>query len=175
MELSMVSKIYNVLFICTANSARSIMAEAILNGIGQSKFVAYSAGSHALGQVHSYALEVLRGSNLSTDQLRSKSWDEYSKPDAPEFDFVITVCDTAAGEVCPIWAGQPMTSNWGVADPLAVEGTDIEKKIAFSSAFRLLNRRISIFASLPTETLDRFSLKRELDAIGLVQADPQAN
>lgn len=169
----MSSKIYNVLFICTANSARSIMAEAILNGLGQSKFVAFSAGSHASGRVHPYALEVLMVSNLPADQLRSKSWDEYSKPEAPEFDFVITVCDTAAGEVCPVWVGQPMTSNWGVADPLAVEGTEIEKKAAFSSAFRLLHRRISIFASLSTDTLDRLSLKRELDAIGLVQGDAQ--
>ena len=160
------SKHYNALFLCTGNSARSIMAEAIMNQKGKPNFTAYSAGSHPTGTVRSEALRQLEAAHLPTVGLRSKSWKEFAKPDAPQLDFVFTVCDNAANEVCPVWPGQPMTSHWGIPDPAAVHGTKEEAEKAFRDAFFLLDRRISLFLSLPLATLDRFSLKKEIDSIG---------
>lgn len=162
------SKTMNVLFLCTGNSARSILAESILNSplIGKGRFHAYSAGSQPAGAVNSFALEFLRRNGFPTDELRSKSWDEFARPDAPHMDFVFTVCDNAAGEVCPVWPGQPMSAHWGIPDPAASEGTDDDKRKAMSQASTLLTRRISIFANLPIATLDRIALKKELDGIG---------
>jgi protein-tyrosine-phosphatase len=160
---------YNVLFLCTGNSARSIMAEALLNSWGKGRFVAYSAGSHPKGAVHPMAIEVLERNRLPTDHLRSKSWDEFSAPDAPHLDFVFTVCDRAAQEICPFWPGQPMTAHWGIPDPAAVEGTRAEKERAFNTAFHELDQRIKIFTSLRLEALDRMALQRQLDAIGKTQ------
>jgi arsenate reductase len=157
---------YNVLYLCTGNSARSIMAEAIMNQKGRSNFTAYSAGSHPSGAVRPEALQQLESAHLPTTGLRSKSWDEFAKPDAPKLDFVFTVCDNAANEVCPIWPGQPMTAHWGIPDPSAVQGTKEQVEKAFREAFFLLDRRISLFLSLPLSTLDRFSLKKEIDNIG---------
>lgn len=157
---------YNVLFLCTGNSARSIMAEAIMNQKGQANFTAFSAGSQPAGAVRPEALRQLESAHLPVAGLRSKSWDEFAKPDAPHLDFVFTVCDNAANEVCPIWPGQPMTAHWGIPDPAAVKGTPEQLEKAFREAFFLLDRRISLFLSLPLATLDRFSLKRELDDIG---------
>ena len=162
----MSSKIYNVLFICTGNSARSIMAEALLNSIGRGRFIAYSAGSHASGKINPHALDMIKSNNLPTDNLRSKNWDEFAQPGAPELDFVFTVCDKAAGETCPIWPGQPMTAHWGVEEPSAVKGNEIEIKKAFTDAFRVLHRRISFLTALPIDKLDALTLKRELDSIG---------
>jgi arsenate reductase len=161
-------KIYNVLFLCTGNSARSILAESLLNAsvIGRGRFRAHSAGSHPNGKVNRFALEVLKTMKLSTEGLRSKSWDEFAGPDAPHMDFVFTVCDNAAGEVCPMWPGQPMTAHWGVEDPAAVEGTDEAKRKAFSVAANLLRNRIQIFANLSLDKLDRLLLKEKLDDIG---------
>jgi arsenate reductase (thioredoxin) len=157
---------YNVLFLCTGNSARSIMAEAIMNQKGRPHFTAYSAGSRLTGAVHPEALRQLESAHLPTTGLRSKSWDEFAKPDAPKLDFVFTVCDNAANEVCPIWPGQPMTAHWGITDPAAVQGTTEQIQKAFREAFFLLERRISLFLCLPLSTLDRFSLQKEVDAIG---------
>ncbi len=157
---------FNVLFLCTGNSARSILAEVLLNFLGHGRFVAFSAGSRPKGQVHPLALDVLRRNHLPTEHLRSKSWDEFASPDAPPLDFVFTVCDHAAKEVCPIWPGQPMTAHWGIQDPAAVEGTDAEKARAFTIAFRELDARLKIFTSLRLDKLDRLALKRQLDAIG---------
>jgi arsenate reductase len=157
---------YNVLFLCTGNSARSIMAEAILNQKGRPKFAAYSAGSHPTGKVRPEALRQLESAHLPTTGLRSKAWDEFSTPDSPKLDFVFTVCDNAANEVCPIWPGQPMTAHWGVPDPAAVQGGEQQVQKAFRDAFFLLDRRIGLFLSLPLSTLDRFSLKKEIDSIG---------
>ena len=157
---------YNVLFLCTGNSARSIMAEAIMNQKGHPHFTAYSAGSHPSGAVRPEALRQLESAHLPASGLRSKSWDEFAKPDAPRLDFVFTVCDNAANEVCPIWPGQPMTAHWGIPDPAAVQGTRERVEKAFRDAFFLLDRRISLFLSLPLSTLDRFSLKKEIDNIG---------
>ena len=159
-------KVFNVLFLCTGNSARSIMGEALLNHLGKGQFHAYSAGSHPAGAVHPIAIELLQKSRLPVEHLRSKSWDEFSTPDAPQFDFVFTVCDDAAGEVCPAWPGHPMTAHWGIDDPAAAQGSDEEKRKAFFTAFTQLNRRISLFISLPVEKLDRLSLKKQLDDIG---------
>ena len=156
----------NVLFLCTGNSARSIIAEAILNRIGQGRFRAYSAGSHPKGTVHPYTLQLLKSLNYDTSFARSKSWEEFARPGAPEMNFVFTVCDDAANEACPVWPGQPMTAHWGVPDPAAVEGTDAEKHLAFADAYRMLNNRISIFISLPMATIDRLALQRRLDEIG---------
>src|SRR5215471_11857331 len=156
---------YNVLFLCTGNSARSIMAEAIMNSRGEPLFTAYSAGSHPAGRVCSEALSELEAAQISTKGLRSKSWDEFSKPDAPQMDFVFTVCDNAANEVCPVWPGRPMTAHWGIPDPAAVTGTEKVQK-AFRDAFLLLDRRIDLFLSLPHKSIDRLSLKQELDNIG---------
>ncbi len=157
---------FNVLFLCTGNSARSILAEACLNREGRGRFTAYSAGSHPKGEVHPMAIELLRRANYDTSGLRSKSWDEFAAPGAPKMDFVFTVCDSAAAEACPVWPGQPMTAHWGVPDPAAVEGTDTEKAIAFANAYRMLNNRISIFVSLPLSSLDRLALQKRLSDIG---------
>lgn len=157
---------YNVLFLCTGNSARSIMAEALLNQKGQPTFTAYSAGSHPSGQVRPEALARLETARIPTVGLRSKSWDEFARPDAPKLDFVFTVCDNAAKEVCPIWPGQPMTAHWGVPDPAAVHGSAQEIERAFRDAFTILERRISLFLSLPLASIDKLALKREIDRIG---------
>jgi arsenate reductase (thioredoxin) len=157
---------YNVLFLCTGNSARSIMAEAILNFKGRPNFAAYSAGSHPSGTVRPEALRQLESANIPTQGAHSKSWEEFSTPGAPKLDFVITVCDNAAKEVCPIWPGQPISAHWGVADPAAVEGSDADKARAFRDAFFMLDRRISLFLCLPLASLDKLALKRELDDIG---------
>jgi len=162
----MTERVFNVLFLCTGNSARSILAEAILNQAGRGRFKAYSAGSHPQGKVNPFALELLAQHNFPVADLRSKPWDEFSAPGAPQFDFVFTVCDNAAGEICPVWPGQPMSAHWGIADPAAVEGTDAQKRKAFVQTYVQLNRRISQFASLPLAKLDAITLKRKLDAIG---------
>jgi arsenate reductase len=156
----------NVLFLCTGNSARSILAEAYLNTAGKGRFTAYSAGSHPAGQVNPFALELLRKNRLPTAGLRSKNWDEFARPDAPALDFVFTVCDNAAGEVCPIWPGQPITAHWGVADPAAATGTDEEKRRAFLRAFTELSTRINFLLALPVEKLDRLTLERRVREIG---------
>jgi arsenate reductase len=162
---------YNVLFLCTGNSARSIMAEALLNFWGRGRFTAFSAGSYPKGDVHPLAIQVLQRNRLPTEQLRSKSWQEFASPDAPPLHFVFTVCDRAAAEVCPVWPGQPMTAHWGIHDPAAVEGTEQEKERAFNKAFRELDARIKIFTSLRLETLDGLALKRQLDEIGRTPED----
>ena len=159
-------KVYSVLFLCTGNSARSIMAEAILNRDGQRNFRAFSAGSKPKGQVHPYALDLLRKLHYDVSKARSKSWLEFSQPDSPKLDFVFTVCDNAAGEVCPYWPGQPMTAHWGVPDPAAATGNEAEIRFAFADALRMLTNRINIFVSLPLAKLDRLSLQKQLDAIG---------
>ena len=162
----MSNRIMNVLFLCTGNSARSIMAEAILNSLSANRFRAYSAGSHPAGSVNPMAIKWLKNNHFGTDNLRSKSWDEFAAPGAPVMDFVLTVCDNAAGEVCPVWPGQPISAHWGVEDPVSVEGTTEEKEKAFSNVFLILNRRISLFTSLPIASLDRISLQREVKNIG---------
>lgn len=161
----------NVLFLCTGNSARSIIAESILNAIGKGRFQAYSAGSHPAGQVNPFAIELLQKNHLPTEGLRSKDWNEFAVPGAPEMDFVFTVCDKAAGEVCPVWPGQPMTAHWGVPDPAEVEGSDEAKRKAFFQAWNYLYNRISLFANLPLDKLDTLSLKKRLNEIG--QAKPE--
>lgn len=153
---------YNVLFLCTGNSARSIIAEAILNKIGAGRFNAYSAGSHPRGEVNPHALDMLKRLDLNVAQFRSKPWDEFAAPGAPKLDFVITVCDSAAGEVCPIWPGQPMSAHWGMPDPAAVEGTPSEITLAFAETYRMLNNRISVFANLKMTGLDRLSLQKKV-------------
>jgi protein-tyrosine-phosphatase len=158
--------VFNVLFLCTGNSARSILAEAILNRVGVGHFKAYSAGSQPKGEVHPYTLQLLKSLNHDISFARSKSWEEFAQPGAPQLDFVFTVCDNAANEACPVWPGQPMTAHWGVPDPAAVEGTEAEKHFAFSDTYRMLNNRISIFTSLPLKSLDRLALQRRLDEIG---------
>jgi arsenate reductase (thioredoxin) len=162
----MADRIYNVLFLCTGNSARSILAEAILNNRGKGRFKAFSAGSHPKGAVHPLALALLKREGLPTEGLRSKAWDEFARPGAPPLDFVFTVCDNAAGEVCPMWPGQPMTGHWGQPDPAAVEGTDLERTNAFREAFRMLERRIDLFMALPISTLDRLALGNKVRELG---------
>jgi protein-tyrosine-phosphatase len=157
---------FNVLFVCTGNSARSILAEAILNRVGAGRFKAYSAGSMPKGQVHPAALALLKKLNHPTAGLRSKSWDEFAQEGAPKLDFVFTVCDNAAGEVCPIWPGQPMSAHWGLPDPAAATGSDAEIAAAFAETYRLLSNRIGIFVNLPIASLDRLSLQSRLDSIG---------
>jgi arsenate reductase len=159
-------KKYNVLFLCTGNSARSIMAEAILNRKGRPNFTAYSAGSHPSGAVRPEALKQIELARASAEGFRSKSWDEFAKPDAPRMDFVFTVCDNAANEICPVWPGQPMTAHWGVPDPAAVKGTPERIEHAFRDAFMTLDRRISLFLSLPLSTLSQLAIKTEVDRIG---------
>lgn len=160
------NRTFNVLFLCTGNSARSILSEALLNKRGPGQFRAFSAGSHPTGRVNPYALELLQRMGYSTDGLRSKSWDEFAAPDAPPLDFVFTVCDNAAGEVCPMWPGQPITAHWGIPDPAAVEGTDENRRRAFDDAFRILERRISLFLSLPIRSLEQLVLQERLSEIG---------
>ena len=162
----------NVLFLCTGNSARSIMAEAILNRLGLGKFKAYSAGSYPKGAVNPLALAVLRKSNFDVSKLHSKSWDEFAAPSAPKLDFVFTVCDDAAKEVCPIWPGQPMSAHWGLPDPAKAQGSEAEQALAFADTFRMLYQRISIFVSLPFDKLSKLSLQKQLDDIG--QSQPAA-
>ena len=157
---------FNVLFLCTGNSARSIMAEAILNRAGLGNFRAYSAGSQPKGKVHPKTLDLLRKLHYDVSGARSKSWLEFAQPGSPKLDFVFTVCDNAAGETCPVWPGQPMTAHWGVPDPAAVEGTEAEIGLAFADTMRMLTNRIDIFVSLPLKKLDRLSLQKQLDAIG---------
>jgi arsenate reductase len=159
-------KPFNVLFLCTGNSARSIMAESLLNQWGRGRFVGYSAGSFPKGEVHPLAMELLSHMKVPTAGLRSKSWDEFAVPGAPEMDFVFTVCDNAAGEICPVWPGQPMTAHWGIADPAAVGGSGKEQRAAFRTAFSELDSRIKIFTSLPIRALDRIKLQERLNAIG---------
>jgi arsenate reductase len=156
----------NVLFLCTGNSARSILAEAILSREGMGRFRAFSAGSQPKGEVHPCAIDVLRNLNYDVTRFRSKSWEEFAGPDAPKLDFVFTVCDNAANEVCPVWPGQPMTAHWGIPDPAAVEGSDAEVHAAFFDAYRMLNNRIGLFVSLPFEGLDKLSLQTKLSEIG---------
>ena len=159
-------KLFNVLFLCTGNSARSVMGECILNRLGRGRFRAFSAGSHPKGEINPHTIETLKKLNYLTDDLRSKSWDEFAAPGAPELQFVVTVCDQAAQEVCPLWPGQPISAHWGIPDPAAVEGNEAEQNIAFADAYRMLFNRISIFVNLPLTSLDRLSLQRRLDEIG---------
>jgi arsenate reductase len=162
----MADRAYNVLFLCTGNSARSIIAEAILNREGRGQFRAFSAGSHPKGAVNPHTLRLLHRLNLDTSALRSKSWEEFAQPSAPKLDFVFTVCDDAAGESCPVWPGQPMTAHWGIPDPAAAQGTDAEIAVAFSDAYRMLNQRIGIFVALPLRALDTLTLQARLRDIG---------
>lgn len=158
---------FNVLFLCTGNSARSVIAEAILNKVGQGRFHAYSAGSQPKGSVNPHTIELLRGLGYDTSVYRSKSWSEFTKPGAPKFDFVFTVCDNAAAEACPVWPGQPMTAHWGIPDPAAAQGSEIQKRAAFRQAYAALENRIRLFLSLPLASLDKMTLQNRLNAIGL--------
>jgi arsenate reductase len=167
----MSAPVYNVLFLCTGNSARSIMAESILRQAGAGRFHAYSAGSQPVGRVNRFALELLEKNRMPMEGLRSKNWDEFALPGAPRLDFVFTVCDNAAGEICPVWPGQPMTAHWGIPDPAAVEGCDDAKRTAFAEASWTLLNRIRVFASLPLDKLDRLSLQRTLDQVGTSPAN----
>ncbi|MGB8277280.1 MAG: arsenate reductase ArsC [Methylovirgula sp.] len=162
----MADRPFNVLFLCTGNSARSIMAEALLNDRGKGRFRAFSAGSHPKGEVHPLALRLIAESGLPTEGLRSKSWDEFAQPGAPVLDFVFTVCDNAAGETCPVWPGQPITAHWGIEDPVAAEGSPLEKERAFVMAMKYLGNRISAFVSLPIKALDTLTLTKRLEEIG---------
>ncbi|MBN9317868.1 MAG: arsenate reductase ArsC [Devosia sp.] len=159
-------RVYNVLFLCTGNSARSILGEALLNHLGAGRFQAFSAGSTPKGQIHSMSLKILSDAGVSVDGLRSKSWEEFAGPDAPKMDFVFTVCDNAAGEVCPIWPGQPMTAHWGIEDPAAVDGPEFKQRAAFEDALRFMRNRITAFISLPLETIDNMALGSKLRGIG---------
>ncbi|MCB9725202.1 MAG: arsenate reductase ArsC [Spirochaetaceae bacterium] len=170
----MTTRRFEVLFLCTGNSARSLLAEALLRALGGDRFGAWSAGSRPTGRAHPLALEVLRERGHDVAGLRSKSWDEFARPDAPRLDFVFTVCDNAAGEVCPVWPGQPMTAHWGIEDPAAFEGDDALHKLRFVRAYHELRRRIELFTSLPVEALDRMSLQRRLDEIGAIDRNGAA-
>jgi arsenate reductase len=167
----MSDKVFNVLFLCTGNSARSVFAECLINRFGRGKFRGFSAGSHPKNAVNPYTIMELERNNYVTKGLRSKDWEEFSQEGAPVMDFVFTVCDKAAAEVCPIWPGQPMTAHWGISDPAALEGTDLEKKAAFARAFSELQNRVSIFVNLPIESLDKLKLQEKLDEIGKVTLD----
>jgi arsenate reductase len=157
---------YNILVLCTGNSARSILGEALFNTIGAGRFKAYSAGSHPTGRVNPFAIEQIRALGVPVEDLRSKSWDEFARPDAPQMDFIVTVCDNAAGEVCPLWPGQPVTAHWGFPDPAAVEGGDDEKRAAFAQTLRQIRNRVQLLLSLPLETLDRMAIESRMKAIG---------
>jgi arsenate reductase len=165
----MTDRVFNVLFLCTGNSARSVLGEAILNKIGAGRFRGYSAGSQPKGEVNPFAIRVLKSYDCPTEGLRSKSWDEFAAPGAPVMDFVFTVCDSAAGESCPFWPGTPFKAHWGIDDPAAVEGTDLEKERAFVAAYNYMLRRISAFTSLPVDSLDRLAMQTRLDAIGKLE------
>jgi arsenate reductase len=162
-------KRYNVLVLCTGNSARSILGEALFNALGKGRFITHSAGSNPVGRVNPYALELLQQQGQGTTGLRSKSWDEFSTPGAPKFDFIFTVCDNAVGETCPIWPGKPATAHWGIPDPAAAEGDDIAKRVAFRKAYEQLARRIQLFMSLPIESLDKLTMKEKLAEIGRIK------
>ena len=166
-------KIYNVLFLCTGNSARSIFGEVLVNFWGGRKFRGFSAGSHPRGEVNPLTLELLRQLKFPTDGLRSKDWEEFSRPGAPQMDFVFTVCDNARAEVCPVWPGQPMSAHWGIPDPAAAEGSETERMLAFREAFRALENRIKIFVSLPISSLDKVKLQQRLDSIGQLHTEPK--
>ena len=170
----MSDKVYNVLFLCTGNSARSVIAESILSREGRGRFKAFSAGSQPTGNVNPYAINLLKKLNYPTDTLRSKSWGEFAGPDAPELDFVFTVCDSAASEVCPVWPGQPMSAHWGVPDPAAATGTEAEIAAAFWDTYRMMENRISVFCNLPISSIDRLSLQKRLDEIGQTARSPDA-
>jgi protein-tyrosine-phosphatase len=165
-EARMADRPYHVLFLCTANSARSVMAEAIMNREGQGRFVAHSAGSHPRGAINPYAADLLTKLNFDVSTLRSKSWDQFAQPGAPELDFVFTVCDDAAAETCPVWRGGPMQAHWGIPDPAIATGSEAERRFAFADAFRMLNQRITIFVNLPLGGLDKLGLQKKLDDIG---------
>jgi len=168
-------KVFDVLFLCTGNSARSVMAEVILNRAGQGKFRAFSAGSHPKGQIHPYTLDLLRRMNYEVGVLRSKSWNEFAGADAPKLDFVFTVCDNAAAETCPVWPGQPMTAHWGVPDPAGATGNEAQVRLAFADALRMLTNRINIFVSLPLKSLDQLTLQKRLESIGKIKDDAAGN
>jgi arsenate reductase len=170
----MLDRPYNVLFLCSGNSARSVIAEAILNKLGAGRFRAFSAGSHPKGKVNPHTLQLLEGLGYDTSGFRSKSWDEFAKADAPAFDFVFTVCDNAAAEACPVWPGQPLTAHWGIPDPAAATGTEAEIALAFKNAYRMLHQRIGLFVSLPIRSLDRLSLQRRLKEIGRMEGATRA-
>jgi arsenate reductase len=172
--VAMTERTYNVLFLCTGNSARSVLAEAILNRLGKGRFIAYSAGSQPKGAVHPQTLRLLNELHYDTEALRSKSWNEFARPGAPALDFVFTVCDNAAGEACPFWPGQPMTAHWGVPDPAAAQGSEAEIALAFREAYRMMERRIAIFTALPLAKIDRLSLQAQLREIGHL-SDSKAN
>lgn len=165
----MTDKTYNILVLCTGNSARSIMAEALFNTLGKGRFKAYSAGSHPTGKVNPFAVEILQKLNYRTDSIRSKNWDEFAKADAPNMDFIFTVCDNAAGEVCPVWPGQPLTAHWGFEDPAAAQGTDEDKRKAFEKVFHQIKNRVNLFSSLSLSELDRLAIKQEMDKLGLIK------
>ncbi|MBK1624018.1 arsenate reductase ArsC [Afifella marina] len=165
---------YNVLFLCTGNSARSLLAEAVLNREGHGRFRAYSAGAHPKDTPHPYTIDLLKSLGYDTSFARSKSWDEFAAPDAPELDFVFTVCDQAAAEPCPVWPGQPVTAHWGVTDPAAATGKESEKRLAFAEAYRMLFNRISVFVSLPITSLDRLALERRVQEIGTLSQAPES-
>jgi arsenate reductase len=165
-EAEQMQRIYNILVLCTGNSARSILAEALFNTLGAGRFKSYSAGSHPTGRVNPFAIEQVRALGYPVDDLRSKSWDEFAQPGAPEMDFIVTVCDNAAGEVCPLWPGQPVTAHWGFPDPAAVVGTEDEKRAAFAQTLRQIRNRVQLFLSLPLETLDRMAIESRMKAIG---------
>jgi len=171
MEVVSTTTPLNVLFLCTGNSARSVMAEAILNRLGRGKFRAFSAGSHPTGRVNPLTLQTLRNAHYDVSEARSKSWEEFSGPDAPKLDFVFTVCDDATNEVCPIWPGQPMTAHWGLPDPVKAHGNDAERSVAFADALRMLTNRIGIFVNLPLAKLSKLSLQKQLDDIGKANAE----
>ena len=171
MDRTEADRVFNVLFLCTGNSARSIMAEAILERLGAGRFKAYSAGSHPAGRVNPYAADLLKRLNHKTEGLRSKSWDEYAVPGAPHMDFVFTVCDQAAGEVCPVWPGQPMSAHWPFPDPAAFDGAETEKRAFFADVYGQIHNRIAIFVNLPITSLDRLSLKAKLDSLGTESAN----
>jgi arsenate reductase len=165
-EAEQMQRIYNILVLCTGNSARSILAEALFNTLGAGRFKSYSAGSHPTGRVNPFAIEQVRALGYPVDDLRSKSWDEFAQPGAPEMDFIVTVCDNAAGEVCPLWPGQPVTAHWGFPDPAAVVGNEDEKRAAFAQTLRQIRNRVQLFLSLPLETLDRMAIESRMKAIG---------